>query len=83
MSLLAMPFPMRVSPVLKLTPYRFFHLPPVQREEIGAALGIYGHLSRSANHNKCSSETGYSFLHLFRSKHDGVDVLAANCLLDA
>ena len=56
-SLLAMPFPVWVRVAPKSGLYHSLRLPPVQWEEIGAQFWIYGRLSRSVNHNICSSET--------------------------
>jgi hypothetical protein len=78
-----MPLPMRVLLAPKSGLYRFLRHLLVQREEIGARLGIYGRLSRSVNHNICSSETAIH-PYLYSGRLKVVDLLTTtNCLLKA
>ena len=83
MSLLAMPFPMRVLLAPNSGLLRFLRHLLVHLEEIGARLGIYGRLSRSVNQYMCSFETAIHPL-LYSDRLRVVDVLTAtNCLLKA
>ena len=73
-SMIVLPSPMRALLAPKSGLYRFLRHLLVQSEEIGERLGIYGRLTRSVNHNICSSETAIHRC-LYSDRLKEVDVL--------
>ena len=73
-SMIVLPSPMRALLAPKSGLYRFLRHLLVQSEEIGERLGIYGRLTRSVNHNICSSETAIHIC-LYSDRLKEVDVL--------